>query len=508
MANRKQTLQERIIERMSKGQLPEAEEKTKVSRPAEKRDKSSRPESRDKNSKAAQGAKRPEYKERTQGQARENDKPGKKFENKPAKEFGKSLENKTNNKPAKKPAKGSCPIVKSCGSCQYQGIQYADQLKMKQKSVEELLGGFCKVEPIIGMKDPRFYRNKVHHVIAKDRRGNILNGFYEERSHNVVSVSECMLEDKKSQEIIATIAGLTKSFKIFIYNEDNGSGLLRHVLVRKGFSTGEIMVVLVCASPIFPSKNNFVKELRRQHPEITTVVLNINDKDTSMVLGERNITLYGPGFIKDTLCGMTFKISPSSFYQINPVQTEKLYGKAIEYAGLTGKETVIDAYCGIGTIGLAASAKAGKVIGVELNNDAVKDARINTRENKVTNAEFYQGDAGVFMTKMAERGEKADIVIMDPPRSGSTEVFIDAVNVLNPEKVVYVSCNPETQARDLKYFATKGYRVRKIQPVDMFPFTAHCETVCLLSRETGRPAKDYVKVGIDAEEYYRIKEGK
>ena len=404
----------------------------------------------------------------------------------------------TAKKPEKKSAKGSCPIVRSCGSCQYQGVQYVEQLNIKQKSVESLLGEFGKVEPIIGMKDPRYYRNKVHHVISRDRKGNVLNGFYEERSHNVVSVSECMLEDKKSQEIIATIAGLTKSFKIYIYNEDNGSGLLRHILVRKGFSTGEIMVVLVCASPIFPSKNNFVKELRRQHPEITTVVLNINDKDTSMVLGERNITLYGPGFIKDTLCGMTFKISPSSFYQINPVQTEKLYGKAIEFAELTGKETVIDAYCGIGTIGLAASSKAGKVIGVELNSEAVKDARLNVKENKVTNAEFYQGDAGVFMTKMAERGEKADVVIMDPPRSGSTEVFIDAVKKLNPEKVVYVSCNPETQARDLKYFAGKGYKVRRIQPVDMFPFTGHVETVCLLSKL--REAKHHVSVTLDMDE--------
>lgn len=408
---------------------------------------------------------------------REESAGGKKIDKKAGKKYSES-------KPEKKPSKKTdgCVIMSRCGGCRYQGMKYEDQLALKQKTATELLGEFGKVQPIIGMENPKFYRNKVHHAFARDHKGNILAGMYEESTHKVVDIAECMLEDRKSQQIIQTIKGLLKSFKIFVYNEENETGLLRHVLVRRGFTSGEIMVVMVLASPILPSKNNFVKALRKEHPEITTVVLNINDKRTSMVLGERNITLYGPGFIKDRLCDMTFRISPNSFYQINPVQTEKLYRTAIDYAGLTGNETVIDAYCGIGTIGLAASAKAGKVIGVELNPDAVKDARLNTRENKVSNAEFYQGDAGDFMTKMASRGEKAEVVFMDPPRSGSTEQFIDAVAVLAPSRVVYVSCNPETQATDLKYFAKKGYKVRKIQPVDMFPFTSHCETVVLLTK--------------------------
>ena len=239
------------------------------------------------------------------------------------------------------------------------------------------------------------------------------------------------------------------------------------------------MVVLVTVSPIFPSKNNFVKALRKEHPEITTVVLNVNDRQTSMVLGDREKPIFGPGFIKDRLCGCMFRISPKSFYQVNPVQTEVLYQTAIDYAGLTGKETVIDAYCGIGTIGLIAAKKAGKVIGVELNKDAVKSARINAKENKITNAAFYQGDAGRFMVEMAAKGEKADVVFMDPPRSGSTEEFMDAVAILNPDRVVYVSCNPETLARDLAYFKKKGYRAEKAWAVDQFPATSHVETVVL-----------------------------
>lgn len=361
-------------------------------------------------------------------------------------------------------------------------MPYEEQLAKKQKWVKGLLGEFGKPLPILGMENPKYYRNKVHHVFSRDRRGTIISGCYEARSHKVVDIEECMLEDLKSQEIIKTIKGMLRSFKILVYDEDTGYGLLRHVLVRRGFASGEIMVVLVVASPIFPSKNNFVKALRQKHPEITTVILNVNDKNTSMVLGERNITLYGPGFIKDTLCGCTFRISPNSFYQVNPVQTEKLYNTAIEYAGLKSTDTVIDAYCGIGTIGLVASKRAGKVIGVELNADAVRDARVNCKENRITNAEFYQGDAGEFMTRMAENGQKADVVFMDPPRSGSTEQFMDAVATLSPERVVYISCNPETQARDLRYMQKKGYRVEKIQPVEMFCFTEHVETVVLMSK--------------------------
>ena len=376
-----------------------------------------------------------------------------------------------------------CASTKKCGGCQYQGTAYEEQLKKKQKHVQSLLNKFGKVNPIIGMKEPYFYRNKVHAVFDRDRKGNIISGIYEAKSHRVVPIEKCLIEDEKSQEIIRTIRGMLKSFKIRTYDEDSGYGLIRHVLVRRGFASGEIMVVLVVASPVFPSKNNFVKALRKVHPEITTVVLNVNDRHTSMVLGDRDIVIYGKGFIRDTLCGRTFRISPGSFYQVNPVQTEVLYGKAVEYAGLTGNERVIDAYCGIGTIGIIASAKAKEVIGVELNPDAVRDARINTRENKIQNVQIRQGDAGAFMEAMAETGEHADVVFMDPPRAGSDEKFMASLLKLNPKKVIYISCNPETMARDLNYLTKKGYGVKKIQPVDMFCFCDHVEVICELVRK-------------------------
>lgn len=383
-----------------------------------------------------------------------------------------------------------CSVSKKCGSCQYQGVPYKEQLAAKQKRMKKLLGKFANVKPIIGMDDPFYYRNKVHAVFDRDKKGNIICGTYEAKTHKVVPIEECMIEDKISQEIIRTIRDMLKSFRIKTYDEDTGYGLLRHVLVRRGFFTDEIMVVIVIGSPIFPSKNNFVKALRKKYPQITTVVLNVNDKKTSMVLGERDIVIYGKGYIRDTLCGCTFRISPQSFYQVNPVQTEILYKTAIEYAGLGRKETVIDAYCGIGTIGLVAAKRAKNVIGVELNPDAVRDARINAKENKITNARFYQGDAGEFMENMAENGEHADVVFMDPPRTGSDKKFMSSVVKLNPSRIVYISCGPETLARDLEYLTKHGYDVRKIQPVDMFSFTDHCENICLLTKKFEKQTKN------------------
>ena len=376
-----------------------------------------------------------------------------------------------------------CPYAKKCGGCQYQGMDYAAQLKKKQKEMNKLLKDFGKPEPIIGMKDPLHYRNKVHAVFGRTRKGEIVSGTYEAGTHKIVNIDECMIEDEISQSIIRTIRGLLKSFKIRTYDEDTGYGLLRHVLVRRGFATGQVMAVLVLSSPILPSKNNFVKALRKEHPEITTVVLNVNDKKTSMVLGERDIVLYGKGYIEDILCGCTFRISPQSFYQVNPVQTERLYQTAMDYAELTGKERVIDAYCGIGTIGMVAAKKVREVIGVELNRNAVKDARINAKLNQIKNIAFYEGDAGRFMVSMAEEGEKADVVFMDPPRSGSDEAFLSSVIRLAPKRIVYVSCGPDTLARDLKYLARNGYQVRKMQPVDMFGFTEHCEMVVQLVKK-------------------------
>lgn len=378
--------------------------------------------------------------------------------------------------------KNVCSASKKCGGCQYQGMEYKEQLAKRQKYVNSLLKKYGKPNPIIGMEDPYYYRNKVHAVFGRDRKGNVICGTYEANSHKLVPVEECLIEDKKSQETIRTIRDLLKSFKIKTYDEDTEYGLLRHVLVRRGFTSNEIMVVLVVSSPIFPSKNNFVKALRKVHPEISTVVLNINDKKTSMVLGERDIVIYGKGFIRDTLCGHSFRISPKSFYQVNPVQTEILYGKAVEFAGLTGKERVIDAYCGIGTIGIIASEYAKEVIGIELNKDAVKDARLNVRENKITNVSIRQGDAGKFMEAMAANDEHADVVFMDPPRTGSDKKFLSSVIKLGPKKIIYISCGPDTLARDLEYLTGHGYEVKKIQPVEMFCFTTHTECVCLLQK--------------------------
>ncbi|MFT4104383.1 MAG: 23S rRNA (uracil(1939)-C(5))-methyltransferase RlmD [Lacrimispora sp.] len=376
-----------------------------------------------------------------------------------------------------------CPVFHKCGGCQILDMPYEKQLEQKQKQLEKLLKPYCKVEPIIGMENPFHYRNKVHAVFDHDRKGNPISGVYEANSHQVVPVESCLIEDQKADEIIGTIRGMLKSFKIRTYDEDTGYGLLRHVLVRRGFSTGEIMVVLVTASPILPSKNNFVKELRRKHPEITTIIQNVNDRDTSMVLGDKENVLYGKGYIEDILCGCRFRISSKSFYQVNPVQTEVLYDLAIKSAGLIGKERVIDAYCGIGTIGLVASKYAKEVIGVELNRDAVRDAVENAKINGIKNARFFCNDAGKFMVNMAEDGESVDVVFMDPPRSGSTEEFIDSVAKIKPEKVIYVSCGPETLVRDLEHFRKKGYEARKVWGIDMFPGTNHTEVVVLLQHQ-------------------------
>ena len=378
--------------------------------------------------------------------------------------------------------KVKCPYEKKCGGCKYQGIPYEKQLKEKEKKVRKLLKDYGKPEPILGMEDPYYYRNKVHATYKHMRNGDIAVGRYEESSHRLVPIESCQIEDQKADEVIQTIRKLAKSFKIKIFNEDSGYGLLRHVLIRTGRKTGEMLVVLVVASPVFPSKNNFVKALRKEHPEITSIVLNINDKKTSMILGERNIVLYGKGYIQDELCGYTFRISPHSFYQVNPVQTERLYKKAIRLADLKGKEKVLDAYCGIGTIGIIAADKAKSVIGVELNPASVKDARNNARHNNIGNITFYQNDAERFLNEMQEQNAKTDVIFMDPPRAGSTQSFMASAISLNPDRIVYISCNPETLARDLEFFKKHQYTAEKIQPVDMFPFTTHMETVCLLTR--------------------------
>ncbi len=376
-----------------------------------------------------------------------------------------------------------CPASKKCGGCQYVDLPYEKQLEKKQQHLSSLLSPFGKVEPILGMKNPDFYRNKVHAVFGLDRKHRPVAGVYEADSHRIVPVESCYLENQEAAAIIQTIKELLPSFKIKVYDEDSGYGLLRHVLVRTADKTGQIMVVLVLSSPILPSKNNLVKALLKKHPQITTIVVNVNNRKTSMVLGDKEQTIYGKGFIEDILCGKSFKISPKSFYQVNPSQTEVLYQTAISYASLTGKETILDAYCGIGTIGMIAAPKAKRVIGVELNQAAVRDAIFNAKRNKINNIQFYQKDAGQFMLQLARQGENPDVIFMDPPRAGSDEAFLTAAVTCRPEKIVYISCNPETLARDLTFLVQRGYQVKRIQGVDMFPHTEHLETVCLLSKK-------------------------
>lgn len=374
-----------------------------------------------------------------------------------------------------------CPYYKKCGGCQLQNLEYDEQLSFKQAKMIKLLGRYCHIDEIIGMENPTNYRNKLQTAYSF-RNGHIYSGIYQASTKKIVGIDRCLLEDEYSQKIAKTVLKLLTQFKIKAYDLRTGRGFFRHVLVRRAFNTNEFMVVLVTAKGDFPKKEEFASELVRQNRKITTVVWNINDSQTPLFLGEKSETLFGEGYITDKLLGLSFRISPKSFYQVNPVQTEKLYTVAKEYASLSGKERVLDAYCGIGTIGLCMSDKAGEIIGVEVNSDAVKDAIKNAEINGIKNARFVNEDAGEFMEKCARNGEKIDVVITDPPRAGCSKKFLDCLTALSPERVVYISCNPETLARDL-FALRKKYKVEKIQPVDLFPYTNHIETVCLLSRK-------------------------
>lgn len=378
----------------------------------------------------------------------------------------------------------NCDYSRLCGGCFYAGKSYSESADSKQKTIGKLLKGLpVSVLPIITAKNPFNYRNKVHAAFGTSKGGKIICGMYEKSSHRIVENPGCSIENKNASEIIETIKNLAQSFRLPVYDEKRRTGVLRRVLIRTADNTGEILVVLVVGNKVFPGKNNFVKELVKRHPEITSIVVNTNLRSDSMILGDRSDVAYGKGFIIDELCGLKFKISPESFYQINHDQTELLYAQAIAVADLSPEDKIIDAYCGIGTIGLAASKYCGRVTGVELNPHAVKDARNNAEANKITNARFICGDAGEFMVNASLKNEKYDVVFLDPPRSGTTEAFIKACHKLSPRKVVYVSCNPETLARDLPVFMEYGYEPVTAAPVDMFPWTDSIETVVLLERK-------------------------
>ncbi|MBQ8382060.1 MAG: 23S rRNA (uracil(1939)-C(5))-methyltransferase RlmD [Clostridia bacterium] len=385
-----------------------------------------------------------------------------------------------------------CPLYKKCSGCQLQNLPYEEQLHLKQAKLIRLLGRFGHVEEIIPMENPTHYRNKVQSAFCM-KSGRLAAGIYQSATRRIVEVPAsmqggCMLEDPAATRIAQTIRALAPSFKLKPYDLATGKGFLRHVLIRRGFQSGQVMVVIVTAPGDFPSCRSFVNELCRRHPEISTIVWNINPTNTPLFLGSESKTLFGEGHITDTLCGLEFRISPRSFYQVNPVQTEILYRTAREYARLTGKERLIDAYCGTGTIGLSMANRPGvvgakEVIGVEVNRDAVQDARDNARRNGIGTAQFYAADAGEFMRELAAKGESADVVVTDPPRAGCSREFLQSLLTLAPKRVVYVSCNPETLSRDLGTLTRGGYKVKKIQPVDLFPFTEHVESLVCLTRK-------------------------
>lgn len=374
----------------------------------------------------------------------------------------------------------TCSVSNDCGGCCYTGIPYEKTLEIKEKKVNELFDGIYKTKRIVGMYHPVNYRNKVHGVVGKGNGDTVITGCYREGTHDIIPVDYCMIQDKKSDEIINTLRKLFVSFKYKPYNEDSGKGFMRHVLLRRGFSTNQIMVVLVTSSVEFPSKNNFIAKLLEIHPEITTIVQNINNSSTSMVLGKRSIILYGKGYIEDVLCKNRFRIGPDSFYQINPSQTEKMYKAAISGAKIQKNDIVLDAYCGIGTIGITAAKYCKSVIGVELNPNAVRDAVENAALNGIKNIEFVCQDASEFMLENAEK-IKVDVLIMDPPRSGSNDVFLSSAIKLRPSRIVYISCEPKTQVRDMQVLLKNGYTIDEMETYDMFPFTDNIENVICMS---------------------------
>ncbi|MBR5136511.1 MAG: 23S rRNA (uracil(1939)-C(5))-methyltransferase RlmD [Clostridia bacterium] len=373
-----------------------------------------------------------------------------------------------------------CESFKKCGGCTMLNMTYEEQLKVKENKCKDILRGIVKTDKIVGMADPWYYRNKVHRTFSSDRRGRVHTGTYEPGSHRMVQADKCLLENRRTAAIVEGIRLLVEDFRIPVFNETTMRGYMRRVLIRTSRTTGEIMVVLVVADLAFPCKNDFMKVLRQNHPEISTLILNVNRAFTPVILGPRSEVVFGKGYIEDTLCGKVFRISPSSFFQINPVQTELLYQTAIDLAEINDSDLVVDAYCGIGTIGIIAADKAWHVVGVENNKSAVKDAVINKRENGLTNMSLYCRDAGEFLEAMANDNEEVDVVFMDPPRTGSTRQFMDSVIRLSPRRVVYISCNPETLARDLKYMCSRGYAATRAIPFDQFPWTEHTECVALL----------------------------
>ena len=398
-----------------------------------------------------------------------------------------------------------CPVARQCGGCQIQMLSYEKQLVFKEKKVKENLqriggveiatsngqpseasGSSMVMEPICGMSEPFGYRNKAQFPIGRDKNGNIIAGFYAGRTHSIIANTNCALGVPENELILKKVIAWMETYRLKPYDETMGKGLVRHVLIRCGFTTKELMVCLVINGKKLPYSQELADSLN-QIPGMTSITANINMERTNVILGSKILPISGKTYIEDYIGNVKYKISPLSFYQVNPIQTEKLYGKALEYAGLTGNEIVWDLYCGIGTISLFLAQNAKQVYGVEIVPAAIEDAKNNARINGITNAEFYVGKAEeVLPEKYEKEGIFADVIVVDPPRKGCDKTLLDTIVKMSPKRVVYVSCDSATLARDVKYMQEQGYEVVKGQAVDMFPMTGHVETVCLLSKLQNR----------------------
>ena len=378
-----------------------------------------------------------------------------------------------------------CSLSSICGGCQIMHMDYKAQLEMKRKRVKENIQRIGKIDtivhPTIGMDNPYAYRNKAQIPVGIVDGKSIL-GFYKRGSHDIVGTDNCHIQSPINTEVIQIIKKYIDDNKVSVYNEKTRKGLIRHIVTKVGFTTGEVMVVIITNGSELPYKEELISALKNSISGLKSVIHNINDKNTNVIFGKETKVIFGEDKIVDYIGDLKFNISAHSFYQVNPVQTKVLYGKALEYANLTGAESVFDIYCGIGTISLFVAKKAKHVWGVEVVQSAISDAKENAIINNINNAEFYVGKAEDIVPKLYKQGIKADIVIVDPPRKGCEESVLETIVNMKPERVVYVSCNPATLARDLAFLNEKGYKVIEVQPVDMFPHTAHVETVAKLSR--------------------------
>ncbi len=390
-----------------------------------------------------------------------------------------------------------CPVARQCGGCQLQHIKYEEQLKYKENKVKnclERIGGisfqqgenFTKpvFEPIIGMEEPFYYRNKAQFPVGKNKDGKIVMGFYAGRTHSIIDTPHCYIQAKENEKLLQIVREFMEENKIEPYNEETNMGLVRHILTRVGFTTGEIMVCLIINGEKLPNAEKLVEKLK-DIKGMTSICLNVNKEKTNVILGNKVKVLWGQGYITDYIGDIKYQISPLSFYQVNPVQTKKLYETALEYAGLTGNEVVWDLYCGIGTISLFLAKNAKKVYGVEIVPQAIEDAKKNAEINGIQNAEFFVGAAEEILPQKYKESNgqmKAQVIVVDPPRKGCDEKLLETIVKMQPDRIVYVSCDPATLARDLKYLEGQNYKVERVRPCDMFGHSVHCETICLLSR--------------------------